>query len=129
MKRLTCALALVVAASLGCSGVIGVQYLPERPYYGSYEELHGMRARVVKEVSESTWAVSWLFFPINQPSVRRIVEAELDGHPSYYVADLNIGSDLNPVPFASMLFFQLTRVAVKFRVVEVVDPGREFASP
>lgn len=109
--------------------VSGVQYLPDRPYYRGYEELHGVRARVVKEVSDSTWSVNWLFFPINSPSVRDIVEAELDGNPNYYVADLNIGTDVSPIPIAAMLFFQLSRVAVRFRVVEVVSLPSERSIP
>lgn len=118
------ALASVLLTTPGCFGVVGVQYLPERPYYQSYEKLHGMRTRMVKEVHESTWGASWLFFRISEPSVRRIVEKELGDDPNRYVADLNIGTDLNPVPIAGMLFFQLSRVAVHFRVVEVMDPQR-----
>lgn len=127
MRRLAL---LLLPSLLGCGTTLGVQYSPSRMHYRSYEELHGVEARRIAHVSESTWAVHWLVFVLNEPNVRGEVERALGPSPGRYASNLNVVSRPNFLLFPlGYLMLNLTRIRVDFDVVEVSAPAEPRPGP
>jgi len=121
---------LLLPSLLGCGSTLGVQYVPSRMHYRPYEELHGVEARRVAHVSESTWAVHWLVFLLNEPDVRGEVDRALGASPGRYASNLNVVSRPGFLTFPlSFLMLNLTRIRVDFDVVEVSAPAESRPGP
>jgi len=119
---------LIAASALllsGCfSSEVGFSYLPERTYYEMFRDIRGAQFRHIEHVETGKWGMHFFGLTLRSVSVRELVAPYIEGKPNYYVANLNIHTDMHrtftPIQLL-MLYFP--KVSLEFDVIEVTAPS------